>query len=330
MFCQNCGHVLNAEAKFCTECGAEVTVRLASEKPLTFEQFMASRGAETSGGKALDVQFNTAQKAKQKERSGLFKPKGKKKAEETVQINVGLVELNNEHNELKIKRASSLPITVRKSATDVTVKRVAIEKHLAHNKSLRVETNELKTEWILLYPDLEVVCYIPGTRECFSVEKYKESVGKPYNRVNLYLCRKGDYEAVLSSDETDTEQGDLDKTLADSSGEVILNIPPEVKKYACGDTGKQSETTMTPSSQTIRFGDLGKVLGSYRDTTPSVVSSETSAGTSGSHSDASLDAACGYSQYCQLIDVDDFDVDDLEMQEVILQSSSCTNIGEER
>ena len=122
----------------------------------------------------------------------------------------------------------------------------------------------------------------------------------------------------------------LSQTLADSSGEVILNIPPEVKKYACGDTGKQSETTMTPSSQTIRFGDLGNVLGSYRDTTPSVVSSETSAGTSGSHSDASLDAACGYSQYCQLIDVDDFDVDDLEMQEVILQSSSCTNIGEER
>ena len=80
MFCQNCGHVLNAEAKFCTECGAEVTVRLASEKPLTFEQFMASRGAETSGGKTLDVQFNIAQKAKQKERSGLFKPKGKKPA----------------------------------------------------------------------------------------------------------------------------------------------------------------------------------------------------------------------------------------------------------
>ena len=111
-----------------------------------------------------------------------------------LQINVGLVEINNEHNELKIKRASSLPISVRKSATDLTVKRVAIEKHLAHNKSLRVETNELNTEWILLYPDLDVVLYIPGTRECFSVEKYKESIGKPYNRVNLYLCRKADYE----------------------------------------------------------------------------------------------------------------------------------------
>ena len=86
MFCQNCGHVLNAEVKFCGECGAEVTVRVPSEKPFTFEQFMASRGAETSGGTALDVQFNTAQKTKQKERSGLFKPKGKKKTEETVKV----------------------------------------------------------------------------------------------------------------------------------------------------------------------------------------------------------------------------------------------------
>ena len=116
------------------------------------------------------------------------------------------------------------------------------------------------------------------------------------------------------------------QTLADSSGKIILNIPPEEKKYVC------RKTTMTPNSQTIRFGDLaGNVHGSYRaDTTPSVVSSETSAGTSGSQSDVSLDAASGHSQYCQLIDVYDSDEDDLEMQEVILQSSSCTNTGEER
>ena len=89
MFCQNCGYALKAESKFCGECGAEVTVRLAaSEKPFTFEQFMASRGAETSGGATLDLQFNTAQKAKQKERSGLFKPKAKKKSDESVKVSL--------------------------------------------------------------------------------------------------------------------------------------------------------------------------------------------------------------------------------------------------
>lgn len=83
-----------------------------------------------------------------------------------------------------------LPISVRKSAIDVTVKRVAVEKHMAHNKSLRAESAETKTEWILLYPDLHVAFYVLGTKDCFSVEKYKESIEKPYNRVNLFLCRK--------------------------------------------------------------------------------------------------------------------------------------------
>ena len=116
-----------------------------------------------------------------------------------LQINVGLVDLNSEHTELKIKRALMLPISVRKSATDVTVERVAVEKHMAHNKSLRAESAEMKTEWILLYPDLDVTFYVPGTKDCFSVEKYKESIGKPYNRVNLYLCRKRDYEGIKLS-----------------------------------------------------------------------------------------------------------------------------------
>lgn len=114
-----------------------------------------------------------------------------------LQINVGLVHINSEHTELKIKRASLLPISVRKAATDVTVKRLAVEKHMAHNKSLRAESAELNTEWILLYPDFDAVLYIPGTKECFSVEKYRESIGKPYNRVNLYLCRKTDYEGII-------------------------------------------------------------------------------------------------------------------------------------
>ena len=86
---------------------------------------------------------------------------------------------------------------MRKAATDVTVKRVAVEKHMAHNESLRTESAKMKTKWILLYPDLDVDFYSPGTKDCFSVERYKESIGKPYNRVNLYLCRKRDYEAQL-------------------------------------------------------------------------------------------------------------------------------------
>lgn len=83
------------------------------------------------------------------------------------------------------------PISVRKTATDITVKRLALEKHFAHNKALQIENN---TEWLLLYPDFDVVLYLPGTQEQFTVEKYKESLGRNYNRLNLYLCRKDDYD----------------------------------------------------------------------------------------------------------------------------------------
>ena len=76
MFCQNCGTVLRADAKFCGECGTEVakaSTATMAEKPLSFEEFMAGRtqgnksfssAASSSGATALDVQFQAAQKAK--------------------------------------------------------------------------------------------------------------------------------------------------------------------------------------------------------------------------------------------------------------------------
>ena len=97
MFCQNCGTVLRADAKFCGECGREVATATVAEKPLSFEEFRASRtqgnksfssAASSSGATALDVQFQAAQKAKRKERFAHFKPKGKKKSDETVKVGV--------------------------------------------------------------------------------------------------------------------------------------------------------------------------------------------------------------------------------------------------
>ena len=96
MFCRNCGTVLQTDAKFCVECGTEV-VRDSVHKPLSFEEFLASRtngdrsfssSTSSPGEAALDVQFQVAQRKKQKERSSHFKSKGKykKKADETVKV----------------------------------------------------------------------------------------------------------------------------------------------------------------------------------------------------------------------------------------------------
>ena len=70
------------------------------------------------------------------------------------------------------------------------MKDLAVDKVLAHNKDLR-DYGELN--WVLLYPDFDFVLNIPGTQEPFSVEKYKKSIGRPYSRTHLYLCKMQDY-----------------------------------------------------------------------------------------------------------------------------------------
>ena len=86
---------------------------------------------------------------------------------------------------LKIKRSSLLPVVVRKSDASILVKSAGVNKQLAHNKQLR---DFVQTEWLLLYPDMDIVNNMPGSSEKFTVEKYKDELGRPYSRVNLYIC----------------------------------------------------------------------------------------------------------------------------------------------
>ena len=97
MFFQNCGQELSAEGNFCAACGtvvSRVAVENPREKPVTFEESMASRGGETSRsrirGATLDAQFQAAKRAKKKERSAHFKSKGQKKADETVKVRTSI------------------------------------------------------------------------------------------------------------------------------------------------------------------------------------------------------------------------------------------------
>ena len=108
------------------------------------------------------------------------------------QINVGLVDLVDRNPpDLKIRRGSTLPVSVKKSDSALAVTQVAVQKQLAHNQTLRKDAD---VEWVLVYPDMDVVLYLPGTSEFFYVEGYKESIGRPYNRINVYLCKKTHYD----------------------------------------------------------------------------------------------------------------------------------------
>lgn len=85
-----------------------------------------------------------------------------------------------------------MPVELPKSASKL-IQHTAIDKHMAHNSYL-----PCTEEWQLVYPDFQKVDNIPGTNDFFTVEKYKERIGKSYARVNLFLCRTEDLQGIYN------------------------------------------------------------------------------------------------------------------------------------
>ena len=98
------------------------------------------------------------------------------------------------NGEIKTKRSLLMPISVPRTASSVLVRRSALDKHQAHNCKLPHSVN-----WKLLYPDFQEVINVPGSKQFFTVQKYKESIGKSYPRINLYLGRVEDLEGTCNN-----------------------------------------------------------------------------------------------------------------------------------
>jgi len=54
------------------------------------------------------------------------------------------------------------------------------------------------TTYQLLYPDFKLVTFIPGQTSEFTVERYKDFMGKQYQELVLYLCTEEDFNSGLS------------------------------------------------------------------------------------------------------------------------------------
>ena len=53
--------------------------------------------------------------------------------------------------------------------------------------------NEEKQFYCLLYPDKTKAELLPGSEEPFTLQRYKEEIGKPYSKIVSYLCRWAEY-----------------------------------------------------------------------------------------------------------------------------------------
>ena len=97
-----------------------------------------------------------------------------------VVINIGLM-VANYINVVSIKRGSRLAIKIAKNSSLIEVARVVVKKR-ADNDQLYCDSDE----YVSCYQDQCIVQFISGKK--FPVERYKETIGKLYSKIDLYLC----------------------------------------------------------------------------------------------------------------------------------------------
>lgn len=216
MFCSRCGSRAVENAKYCSNCG------------LSFASSSASPSCQGVKDQEVrkTVSFDEFKKRKENERSSRFQPKVKKsktsKAKSKVHanetsINIGFMKLESQKN-LKRCRGKTLPVKVSTTANAHSILEKGVKKHSNHDKKVCEEI-----QYVLLYPDCSEVINLPGTNEPFVLEKYREDVGKAYNRITLFIAKKTDYIVAelpsLEDSESDNDE-DLELPNTQNTGSV--------------------------------------------------------------------------------------------------------------
>ncbi|XP_057207773.1 uncharacterized protein LOC130565206 [Triplophysa rosa] len=206
MYCPYCGFKFGVLPKFCSSCGKNLEV-LKETRQETISAVSTDNagnvnvtgGADSTPTPTLN-QFLEYRKLKSKEKTNfsLSMKGGNKHEQKKVQINVGIMCLQN--GCLKPQRGKTLPLYTDPQVTANDVLRLAEKKFKDFNKDME------EGPYFLLYPDGSVVVNVPGTQKPFTLKDYKSEIGKTYQRINLFICRKSNFEAeqILSSD-SDTE-----------------------------------------------------------------------------------------------------------------------------
>ena len=208
MFCSTCGESLQVSFKYCPKCGKD----LANNKEMKVRD-------ETSGKKTLS--FKEFKETKEKQRATFFRKKpgrgkgsGKQQEDlsDIVKINIGIMVPDS--GQLRRVRGKSLTVNVPKNATASMLLEAGAEKHKAHSKDI------IKQEYnyVLLYEDCTEVKTLKESSEAFVLYKYKNECGKPYHRLNFFLCEALEFtqttlerfiesnpESTLSSEENNEE-----------------------------------------------------------------------------------------------------------------------------
>lgn len=147
----------------------------------------------------------------------------KAKSPGKVKIQIGIKQYEKDVS-LKALKGRTLPLTVDANIDAHQLLQEAVTKHSKHFRTFSREK-----KYHLLYPDNTIVRHLRSSHNMFTLQKYKEELGKPFSRIYLYLCadeclgRAEMHELGLSSDDDEMEAalstpafGNPTSTLADT------------------------------------------------------------------------------------------------------------------
>ncbi len=212
MFCSQCGTKSVEEASFCHKCGVRLgrfagptTEKLATAEATATTSLSTASSSTTHRATSVTtpkvlaagtgpplLTFHEFQSKKENTRRSQFKPKPAKKQKlKEAKIKIGMITYHPELDELKVSRGSSTnhSVAVSPSVGESELIKIAVEKHSRFNRKL----SDRAEEYFLLYPDKTRVEKLPGSQENFTLERFKEELGKPFDRITLYLCKVSDF-----------------------------------------------------------------------------------------------------------------------------------------
>lgn len=157
------------------------------------------------------LSFDDFKKRKEVDRRSKFKkPSDKRQNQkkstkvEAVKVQVGLVSGNGNAGHLKKVKGRTIPVLVNTNVDAATLLTTAVEKHARHfrqfNKFL---------DYVVLYSDMSVVNFLPGSSTPFTLERYKSDLLKPYSKLNFWLCVKEEFEST-NYGSSESDDADLD------------------------------------------------------------------------------------------------------------------------
>ena len=127
-----------------------------------------------------------------KNKSAKGKRDDKKGANDEMEviIFIGLVEWNESNECLKRKHGKRMALKVKKDDPPAFLLQKALDKWKAYFSNCY----DNQEDYVLLLEDYKEAMFLPGsTKEFFTLDRYREELGKDFKRITLFLCTLSDF-----------------------------------------------------------------------------------------------------------------------------------------